>query len=254
MSTLALRQIASAARDLDGTNAALKAVFGADVAHVDPGIAKFGLHHAVLEFGPSQFFEVVAPFTDDAPAARYLRSSDARGYMLIFQAATAERAAISERGKELGYREIYTVSDDGYNCLQWHPADIGPSMLEVDTHVEDNMEGPWWPAGNSRGDEGRSRVAQVIGSTLLSNDPAAQAKQWAQFLDRPLVEVDGAHRVTTDNAWVDFLPADGAEPGLAGLTVRCRDLQAVRDAAQAAGLLNEDGTAQIAGLRFTLTE
>lgn len=253
MTQIALRQIATAARDLDRALEDLRAVFGVEVAHVDPGIAQFGLTHAVLAFGTSQFFEVVSPFEDKAPAARFLQDHDQRGYMLIFQADSDDRAAIRDRARERGYREIFNHDEDGYSCLQWHPRDIGPTMLEVDAHIDDDLAGVWWPAGNSRGDGGSSHVERVTGALLLSGQPDADARQWADLLDVPLTERDGDHVLSIADGEVVIRQApDGVEPGLVEITVAPRNAAAIRKSASQRGLLTEDGAVDVAGIRIRL--
>jgi len=57
--------------ELEPVVADLEAVLGLAVAFRDPGVARFGLHNAVLPAG-SQFVEVVSPTRMDTAGGRYL--------------------------------------------------------------------------------------------------------------------------------------------------------------------------------------
>ena len=60
MSWIRLRQIALVAADLESVVRDLHEAYGLEIAFRDPGVARFGLHNAVLPVG-NQFIEVVAP-------------------------------------------------------------------------------------------------------------------------------------------------------------------------------------------------
>jgi hypothetical protein len=51
MRWIRLRQVALVAHDLEGIDGDLHEAFGLEVAFRDPGLAKFGLHNAVLPVG-----------------------------------------------------------------------------------------------------------------------------------------------------------------------------------------------------------
>ena len=67
--TIQLRQIALVAAKLEPVLQDLEAVFGLARAHIDPGVAVFGLENTLMPVGRN-FFEVVAPVQENTAAGR----------------------------------------------------------------------------------------------------------------------------------------------------------------------------------------
>ena len=83
MTRIRLRQLVIAAESLE-TAHQLRSVLDLGKPYHDPGVKEFGLENAVFAIG-SQFLEVIAPVTQDAPARRFLDRHGEGGYMAIFQ-------------------------------------------------------------------------------------------------------------------------------------------------------------------------
>lgn len=202
MSWVRLRQVALVAADLDHVVGELHEAFGLEVAFRDPGVARFGLHNAVLPVG-NQFIEVVAPTQEGTAAGRQLeRLGGDGGYMVICH--TDDHAAVRRRVDALGVRTVVDVEDHGgYRIMQLHPSDTGGSFLEIDWQPGgEDPAGPWAPAGE---DWQRARRTDVVdGITAVevqTRDPERTAERWAAVTGCTVA--DGA--LALGNATVRFV-------------------------------------------------
>ncbi len=248
-----LRQVCLVARRRQPVVDDLREVFGLEVAHVDPGVASFGLENAVLPVA-SQFLEVVAPIREGTAAGRYLdRRGGDGGYLVICQ--SDDVAAVRERAAAEGVRIAFEFEvPDEYRCTQFHPADTGGSFLEVDWSCGDPAgDGPWWPAGSEWRRAVRThRVSAITAVELQSNDPRRVAERWSRLLGIPLEDGD-ALVLRVANAELRFAPAtDGRGDGLEDVELQAVDAAAVLAAAAARGLAVEDGEVLLGGVRFRL--
>lgn len=243
-----LRQICLVAHDRDSVVDDLHAVFNIDVAFVDPGVATFGLHNAVLPVG-DQFLEVVAPVRDDTTAGRYLaRRGGDGGYMLIFQAD--DHDAVRTRVNALGTRVVTDFSAHGYTCMQLHPADSGGTFLEID-HMD--TAGDWHPAGPRwREHVDTSVVTGFAQADVGCGDPERVAHRWGALMDLPVTigRNCGMHKVRPHEFCVRFTPAGARGDGLDVVEISSHDPAEVLDRGRSRGLAVDDDSVTIGGVRF----
>ena len=248
---LRLRQIAFVARELDPVVDDLHAVLGIEVAFRDPGVARFGLHNAVMPAG-QQFIEVVAPVEEGTAAGRYLdRRHGDGGYMVILQCD--DHPSLKARMEPLGVRAALEHDGEEYQILQLHPRDTGGSFLEVDVqHGGESMDGPWEPAGPNWQDAKTDLTRGIVAAEIQSEDPNALGERWAAILDRPLEEADGVPTIQLDNATLRFVPAeDGRGEGLGGIDVAVEDVNTALAAATGRGLAR-NAQVLLGGVRINL--
>ena len=251
---LRLRQIAFVARDLDATEADLRAVLGLEVCHRDPGVERYGLKNFLMPLG-NAFLEVVAPFEDGTAGGRYLdRRGGDGGYMVILQ--TGDIASVRARVAALGIRLIFDRANEHSDGIQLHPKDVPGSMLQLSWNEGDgDPAGPWSPAGPDWRPAQRLDVVDAItAAELQTHDPAALAARWSEVLDRP-VELDPSRvpTIALDDAVLRFVPiADGRPEGLAALDLRTVDRDRLLAAAEARGMRVSDDQVAICGMRLNL--
>ncbi len=222
-----LRQICLVAHHLDPVIQAFGDTLGLKVCFRDPHVGQFGLENALLAVG-SQFLEVVAPVTEDAPAQRFLkRRGGDGGYMVICQLTEPrEQPALKTRTESLGIRSVLETTIDGHHFLQLHPGDMGGSFLEADWDERNDPEGYWAPANGLVWRHYRSpaKVSAIKVVDLAAADPAAVAMTWSRVLDLPMRTTNGAIEIDLANATLRFVEdPEGTRPGLSGLTLQRAD-------------------------------
>lgn len=252
---LRLRQIALIAHNIEAVVADLKAVFGLEVGHIDPGVGHYGLENRLLPVG-SQFIEIVAPTREGTTGGRYLeqRGGDG-GYMVICQCD--EHAPRRQRVEQLGIRTVGGRQAAAYHFMQLHPKDTGGSFLEIDWHSGANDPVPPWT--HAAGDDWQGAVRTdiiraITAAEIQSPDPESVARRWSEIVELP-VERDPAGNacLPLENATLRFVAAeDGRGEGLGGIDVAGVDAAAALTAARGRGLLRDDGSIMIAGTRFRL--
>lgn len=263
MPFLRLRQICLVAHELEPVVDDLRAVLGLQVCHRDPGVARFGLHNALMRIG-SNFIEVVAPLAgpqgEGTAATRHLqRLGGDGGYMVILDCGDIApwRAHVGA----LGVRVAALLETPGYTGLQLHPRDTGGALLEINhTPGGESLDGPYWPAGPHWQDApgGAQTSAQTLaltGAALSASDPARLAARWAQILKRELAPDGPGWQIALDNAaTLHFLPIqDGGRAGLSRLDVQVADVAQVLANARLRGcLVTADGVA-IGGVTWQLS-
>ncbi|RZL87904.1 MAG: hypothetical protein EOP76_18375 [Variovorax sp.] len=250
---LRLRQICLVARELEPVVDDLCAVFGVKVCHRDPEVGQFGLHNALMPFG-SSFLEVVAPQRDGTAAGRYLeRRQGDGGYMAILDSEALPRWR--SHVAAIGVRIAAPLALGDYEGMQLHPRDTGGALLEINSTLNGaSLEGPYWPAGpHWRDAVATDRVSGIAGAVLQGDDPAALARKWGEILQRPATQEQADWQVQVDNATLRFVNAtDGRGEGLAAVTVRTRDADAIRATAKARGLSHDASSVTVCGVRFEL--
>lgn len=243
-----LRQICLVAHDRDAVVADLEAVFSLRVGYVDPGVATFGLHNAVMPVG-DQFLEVVAPVRDGTTAGRYLeRRGGDGGYMLIFQAD--DQPAHRARVEAAGMRIVTDFRAHGYTCMQVHPADSGGTFLEIDHMVPAD---DWHPAGPAWRDAvDTSVVTGFVQADVGCIDPDSVAHRWAHVMDLPVTigRNCGMHKVRPDGFCVRFTPAGARGEGLDAIEIAAHDPASVLERGRSRGLVTDEESVIICGTRF----
>ena len=249
---LRLRQICLVARELAPAIDDLKAVFGLEVCHVDPGVRVFGLENSLLPVG-NQFLEVVAPVEENTAAGRYLdRRGGDGGYMVITQCD--DSAPRRKRVEELGVRIAFRIDRPDYQGMQLHPRDTGGSFLEIDwQRGGDAPDGPWWPAGPDWRPARRTEVVSAIrAAELQSPDPERLARRWSEIVEIQLTRDDaGRPLLSLENATIRFVEAtDGRGEGLGGVDLAVVDRGRLFEAAGARGLPIRGDCVVVGGTRF----
>ena len=139
-----LRQVALVARELDPVVESLCEGLGLSVCFRDPGIARFGLHNALMTIG-DQFLEVVSPTQDGTTAGRLLdRRGGDGGYMAIFEVDDVDDR-IGELEKA-GIRTVWSIDRPDVRARHLHPRDIGGAIVSIDQPVPNGSwpwAGPW---------------------------------------------------------------------------------------------------------------
>ena len=251
-----LRQVAMMAHQIAPVAGQLEYVFGLKVAYRDPGVGYFGLANVVMPAG-GEFIEVLEPIRADASGARYLarRGGDA-GYMVILQDDDA--LAHRERLTKMGVRVIAENRGDGYRYTHFHPGDCAGVLLSIDSVDGGDWREPlsdWPPAGPDWRDHESDTTLGITGVTIQAKSPMAAAERFAGLLDRPMSHDGDAFQVALENEAIRFVPpvdADGT--GVVGIELVVSDLFGVKDRANVAGLLREDGAILIGGVAFTAIE
>ena len=224
-----LRQIVLAAGDLAATRAAIEDRLHLPHVWADPGVAHFGLHNALYAVGDT-FVEVVSPFSDDAPARRFLsRTGHDAGYMAIVQ-TTEPLDEVRRRAEALGIRIVFEATGDGITGLHLHPSDTGGTLLSIDrceTEAEWPWAGPAWRAAPSRG------YSAITGATFAVGSPSEVAERWGELLGTG----NTGAAVQLDGATLEFVSDADGRSGLCEATM-----------AGASAI-----TTTIAGVTFTVT-
>ncbi len=253
---LRLRQIAFIVNDADKVAADLKAVFGLEVAFIDEHLPPaYGLQNRLLPVG-TQFIEICAPVRENTAGGRYLeRRGGDGGYMVICQCD--DHAPRKARVAELGLRVVAARDTDTSCLMQLHPQDTGGSFLEIDWHEHPDDEFPGWShaiRGPWQDFIRKDRVSAIVAAEIQSPDPEKLANRWSEIIQEPLGrDAAGNLLMKIDNATIRFVAAtDGRPEGLGGIDLRATDAAAATTAARARGLLRDDGTILVGGLRLRL--
>jgi catechol 2,3-dioxygenase-like lactoylglutathione lyase family enzyme len=241
-----LRQIALAARDLPATLDALTDVLGIEVAFHDPGVGVFGLENGVMPIGET-FLEVVSPVRPNTTAGRWIeRRGGDSGYMVIFQ--VDDLAPHKRRLEALGVRIVWEGKQKGAATLHLHPRDVGGAIVSFDTMEE---PGAWEWAGPKWRQHVRTDVTRaIVGAELESPEPEKLAARWSEVLGIP-ARPDGAGRPTIAVEGGALRFVRGASDGVSGVALDLADPARFRAAASKRGVLQPDGSARIAGVRFS---
>jgi hypothetical protein len=249
-----MRQLALVAHKLNPVIDDLRAVFGLEIGHRDPGVKVFGLENALLPVG-SQFIEVVAPIQENTAGGRYLdRRHGDGGYMCILQCD--DHGAYKRRVAELGIRKALDRDSAEFCNMQLHPRDTGGTFLEIDYQKGGEApDGPWMPAGRNWKPAVRTDIVRAIAAAeIQSSKPDALAQRWAQILLRPLIrDGRGNPAIALEIGTIRFVPeADGRGEGLGGIDLVVADRARLLAAAEKRGRPIVNDTVMIGGIRFGL--
>ena len=251
---LRMRQICLVARDLDGAQAELSAVFGLEVGYRDPKIGALELHNFLMPVGNS-FLEVVAPIREGTTAERFLdRRGGDGGYMVITQCA--DIAVARERVARLGVRLVADMGEGEDQGIQLHPKDVPGAIIELrQNHGADDADPPWDPAGTDWTPARRTDVVSAMAAAeIQTEDPSALADRWSEVFERPVRTSNaGDPEIALDDATIRFVSiTDGRPEGLGGLDMQTVDRKRVLEAAESRGCRVNDELVMVCGVRFRL--
>ncbi|MFO1274232.1 MAG: VOC family protein [Rubrivivax sp.] len=227
-----IRQIVFAAKELQRSAAALRALLALDAPYADPGVAEFGLDNAVFVLG-DQFVEIVSPTQAGTTAGRLIERRGDCGYMLILQ--TDDFARELARFDALGVRRVWAKDLSDIRAMHLHPKDIGGAIVSIDQPVP---AASWrWGGPDWKVQPGRAGEQRVLGVTIGAADPQAMAVRWSNVLGLGAPTAHGATpRLVLDGGWVDFEPAAARGEGISGYTLAVADRDAALGRARELGL------------------
>jgi hypothetical protein len=212
-----LRQVALVADDLEAVLAALRRELLVEAEPFrDPGVARFGLHNAVLAIGDT-FLEIVSPVEADTTAGRYLeRRGGDGGYMAIFQ--VADLPAARQRVADLGVRVVFQSDQPDIAGSHLHPRDVPGALVSIDWASPART---WrWAGPEWTGHVPRHAPGGIVGLTVQSDRPDDLADRWAAVLGRPTTPGPDECRVDLDGGGVRFVqPGDERGEGICALEI-----------------------------------
>lgn len=172
-----LRQVVYAARDLEARVAELRRLLPLAEPYLDPGVEHFGLRNAVMALGDC-FVEVVSPFRDDAPAARFLARFGEGPYMLMLQ--VPDTTAARERAERAGARIVWQSDLPEISGTHLHPKDLPGAIVSLDSPLP---PASWHWAGPAWSGQAPPGVQPArLGAVIAAPDPQAVARRWAEVL------------------------------------------------------------------------
>lgn len=228
-----LRQIALVAGELRPVEQDLIKEFGLELCFRDPGIAEFGLRHALFPIG-DRLLEVVVPKQEGTTAGRFLeRRGGDGGYMVLLQTDDVDRE--KARLEAAGMRIVLVAQGKTIKGLHIHPKDVGGAILSIDQ--ADPPESWEWGGFDWEYHSRPDVITDMVAAEIQADDPDAMAERWAIASDTPAVN----RTITLDDGELRFVPAtDGRGDGLVAVDVVATDR----------GRAGE--TVEICGTRFNL--
>lgn len=254
---LRLRQICLVAAELDPVVDQICRTFEVAVCHRDPNVNRYGLHNALMPFGPT-FIEVVAPLPGKGPAdtaaGRYMqRLGGNGGYMVIMDCDDALRwRAYFE---SIGVRITNKLEYPRYIGNQLHPKDVGGTLMSMGHDINgDDLWGNWNAAGDHWKDFVRTaRVERIAAVRTQSDDPLRLATRWSRVLQRAVRQDGAGVHVDLDNAPLFFVgPIDRRGETMQALDIKANDRQAILAAAREQGLPVNADSITLCGIQWHL--
>ncbi|MEN9504962.1 MAG: hypothetical protein RI958_888 [Actinomycetota bacterium] len=216
-----LRQVALVANDLDDTTAFLCDEYGLSICFVDPGVAEFGLHNALLTIG-DQFLEVVAPVRPATTAGRLLEKhrTDVTGYMAIYEVDDLDERM--ERLEQESVRVVWQIDLPDIRARHLHPADVGGAIISLDQPVP---QGSWrWAGSDWHAHRDQRVVTGIAGIGIAAIDPDIRSARWDRLGVRHAVRFHAAHDRAEGIDELDLVAADrsrvGEERRIGTMTIR----------------------------------
>lgn len=256
---LRLRQICLVAARLDPVVEQICRTFDVAVCHRDPMVGKYGLHNALMPFGPT-FIEVVAPLPGKAAtetaAGRYLqRLGGDGGYMVIMDCDDALRWRA--HFEAIGVRITNKLEYPRYTGNQLHPKDVGGTLMSMGHDINgDDLWGNWNAAGDHWKDFVRTGRVQLISAVRTqTDDPLQLAARWGRILRREVKQDAAGVHVDLDNAPLYFVkPVDGRGETMQGLDIQVNDREAILAAAREQGLAVTTDSLTLCGIQWRLVQ
>lgn len=249
---LRLRQICLVARDLDKAEQDVFAVTGSRPCYSDPNVAKYGLKNALFPIG-DRVLEIVVPTREGTAAGRFLERFGARGaYMVIMDCSDVDRRR--RHVQSLGIRIVNSLDYDGFTGIQLHPHDARAAILEFNSTVGgETTVGPYYPAGPDWPAAAKQPpTSRLVSLEVEGPDPEQLAAHWARIIETP-VHVGGVPLIQLEQHTISFSRAESeARDAVVGMQVAVIDPDASLSAARGRGLLADDGSIWLYGVRIDL--
>jgi hypothetical protein len=246
-----LRQICLVAPHLEPVVSDIAEIMGLKICYRDGNVAKYGLENALLPVD-TILLEVVAPFQPGTAAGRFIDKTGGRGgYMAIFCCDDPDERA--RHAATLGVRTANTIDHAPYHGVQLHPRDCRAAFIEFNhTEGSDDILGPYPPAGPDWQKSIARDVTQALtGVEMESPEPQALAEHWGNIIGIAVSKgAEGDPELVLPNCSFRFFK--GASDIMSGLTLRVRDIDAVRHAARAKGLPMSGDSFLLGGVTFHL--
>jgi hypothetical protein len=250
---LRLRQVCLVASDLAREAARIASIFGLEVCHRDPNVAKYGLENVLFPIGLG-FLEIVAPTRPGTAAGRFLERHGGRyGYMVILDCDDPGR--YQRRAESVGVRVANVIRHDRYFGVQLHPKDTGAAMLEFNSTVGgEDPAGPYGPAGPDwQRAVRRDRTLAMTSVEIEAPDVEGIAQRWGHIANRRVEDAgNGRRRIALDAGAIDFVPSGAHEAVFSGINLEAADPRAIFLAADTQGCAAGDGTVSVCGVRFRI--
>ena len=251
---LRLRQVCLVASDLAREAARIGSIFGLEVCHRDPNVARYGLENVLFPIG-TVFLEIVAPTRPGTTAGRFLERHGGRyGYMVILDCDDPQR--YQRRAESVGVRVANVIRHDSYFGVQLHPKDTGAAMLEFNSTVGgEDPAGPYGPAGPDwQRAVRRDRTLAMTSVEIEAPDTDEIAQRWGQIMERRVQDAgNGRRRIALDAGAIEFVPAGAREAVFSGINLEAVDSRAIYAAAETQGCAAGNGTVSVCGVRFRIT-
>lgn len=251
---LRLRQVCLVAANLAAETEKIHRIFGLEVCHRDPNVARYGLENVLFPVG-TDFIEIVSPTQPGTAAGRFLERNGGRyGYMVIMDCN--DPAGRQAHCESVGVRTANLIRHDSYLGAQLHPKDTGGAMLEFNrTEGGEDPMGPYAPAGPAWQKAIRlDTTTRLLGVEIECANPESFSARWAAILQRPLSRATGGYRIALDSGSIAFLPGKDAQAAMAGIELEVIDRERVLRAARELGCVDAAGNVQVSGVRVHLSE
>ncbi|TQS41936.1 hypothetical protein [Cryptosporangium phraense] len=168
-----LRQVVLGASDVEVTGKQLRETFGLAPGFADPILEDIGMADETIRVGEEAHLEVVGPLREDTSIAAWIRKGGSGGgYGLSIQVSSVQEYV--DRAVELGVRIAADMEVYGHRIVQLHPGDMG-LLIELDEIADPSV---WFWDSIPRVAPPAPLVDDVLGVTVSSPDPVAQARLW----------------------------------------------------------------------------
>tara|TARA_B100000795_G_scaffold253006_1_gene222933 strand:- start:426 stop:1220 length:795 start_codon:yes stop_codon:yes gene_type:complete len=236
-----LRQIALVANNLESTVSTLTTTLDTTVIERDRGVAKFGLHNALLQLGDT-FLEIVSPLPNVDPettaGGRYLSKFGEGGYMVLMQVDDLHEVeknlstlqTIHSGGKSREYvsrkhSPHQKVPLEGITGTHYHPRDMG-CIIEA---TESSPKHEWLWAGNEwyKNDPlgSSTRCGCIARVEIATKNPNEISRQWENNLSLTRRNKTSNSLWTDDGSEITFRkPLHGGENGPVAIDIFSRSI------------------------------
>ena len=215
-------------------------------------LAQQGVENLLFAAG-SDFVEILFPTQKDTSVTRYIekRGGTGAGYMVILQ--DSDLTPYSSSAVQADVRIIHEARYPAFSDIQFHPKDVGGTLLSVSSNRPDNIAGgAWYPAGAAwQAMRPSSRVSAIVGIQIASAQPSDLAHRWAKLLCHSAISSAGEWQIQLDSASLRFSQAYDDE-GFVGVDLQSIDSEAVVSSARNAGLDVRGDTIQCLGISWRL--